>query len=237
LNDCSGGVCGLRNSKVDFSFVSTHSEKYSHFVSIPLPKFHNFTLPSLSVSLYLYLYLSISLHFLCAPLDLILFLSYISYISHISSSRCCQVERLAGQSGVEGFRDGNGRSAALFGELTGIAVDPLDDTLFVCDYGHGAIRAVAPDGSVYTLVCGDANYTPVAFQVSVSFVESVKKKITEIFVTSLQLFSTQEIEEEGRVEFQRYYFTVLTHEQSGTQCLIAILFCLYLDYCDCPPTV
>lgn len=62
-----------------------------------------------------------------------------------SATADSQLQCLAGQSGQQGFVDGNGRTEALLGDVSGIAIDPWD-TVFFADYSHGAIRALAPNG-------------------------------------------------------------------------------------------
>ncbi len=55
--------------------------------------------------------------------------------------------RLAGQHGRRWFRDGRGSDEALLGDAASVAVDPFD-TIYFCDYAHGAIRAISPDGTL-----------------------------------------------------------------------------------------
>jgi len=61
------------------------------------------------------------------------------------------VTTVAGGNG-EGFEDGGPRQAR-FSEPTGVAVDD-DGHVYVADSGNGAIREIAPDGTVSTLVEG-----------------------------------------------------------------------------------
>jgi hypothetical protein len=61
-----------------------------------------------------------------------------------------------------------GPTDSLLGDVAGICVDPFD-TIYFCDYAHGAIRAISPEGYVYTLVCADESYTPVSFAFSAPF--------------------------------------------------------------------
>jgi hypothetical protein len=79
-----------------------------------------------------------------------------------------QVECLAGRSGTRWFRDGMGATDSLLGDTAGLTVDPFD-TVYFCDYAHGAIRAISPEGYVYTLVCADTAYTEVSFTFSAPF--------------------------------------------------------------------
>ena len=79
-----------------------------------------------------------------------------------------QLERLAGQSGQRWFRDGRGSDEALLGDVAGLTTD-THDTIYFCDYAHGAVRAISPDGFVYTLVCADPQYTNVAFSFAAPF--------------------------------------------------------------------
>jgi hypothetical protein len=58
-----------------------------------------------------------------------------------------QFSLIAGECGIEGFCDGSAASAR-FGELAGITIDPFD-TLYFCDCGHGALRAMSPDGTFF----------------------------------------------------------------------------------------
>ncbi len=56
-----------------------------------------------------------------------------------------QLEILAGRSGTRFFRDGMGPTDSLLGDVSGVCVDPFD-TIYFCDYAHGAIRAISPEG-------------------------------------------------------------------------------------------
>jgi hypothetical protein len=56
--------------------------------------------------------------------------------------------RLAGQPGQRWFCDGRGSDEALLGDVAFVAVDPFD-TIYFCDYAHGLIRAISPDGTLY----------------------------------------------------------------------------------------
>lgn len=47
--------------------------------------------------------------------------------------------------GFSWFRDGKGKGEALLGDVAGLATDPFD-TIYFCDYAHGAVRAISPDG-------------------------------------------------------------------------------------------
>lgn len=63
---------------------------------------------------------------------------------------------------------GMGATDSLLGDAAGLTVDPFD-TIYFCDYAHGAIRAISPEGYVYTLVCADPQYTDVAFNFAAPF--------------------------------------------------------------------
>ena len=63
-----------------------------------------------------------------------------------------QLEILAGRSGTRFFRDGMGPTDSLLGDVAGICIDPFD-TIYFCDYAHGAIRAISPEGTVLTSRC------------------------------------------------------------------------------------
>jgi len=95
--------------------------------------------------------------------------------------------RLAGQSGQRWFRDGHGDDEALLGDVAGLATDKFD-TVYFCDYAHGAIRAISPEGFVYTLVCADPQYTNVAFSFAAPFglhfdAEALERGEPRLFVT------------------------------------------------------
>jgi hypothetical protein len=60
---------------------------------------------------------------------------------------------LAGQNGRRALRSGFGEYA-LLGDVGGVCVDTNNDTIYFCDYTHHAVRAISPEGYVYTLVRG-----------------------------------------------------------------------------------
>lgn len=66
-----------------------------------------------------------------------------------------QIVTLAGNA-TAGYVDGQG-SAATFSGPRGVAVSPIDGTVYVADSGSHVIRAVTPDGLVSTLA---GNATP-----------------------------------------------------------------------------
>jgi hypothetical protein len=61
-----------------------------------------------------------------------------------------------------------GATDSLLGDTAGLTVDPFD-TVYFCDYAHGAIRAISPEGYVYTIVCADQSYTEVSFNFAAPF--------------------------------------------------------------------
>ena len=63
---------------------------------------------------------------------------------------------VAGQSGVAGFRDGQG-TTALFNQPLDVKVDSAGN-LYVADAGNNAIRKIDPSGNVTTLAKGAATY-------------------------------------------------------------------------------
>jgi hypothetical protein len=68
-----------------------------------------------------------------------------------------------------GFRfTGFGPSVSLLGDAAGLTIDPFD-TIYFCDFAHGAIRAISPEGHVYTLVCADPDYTQATFEFAAPF--------------------------------------------------------------------
>lgn len=104
-----------------------------------------------------------------------------------------QLTCLAGRSGIRWFRDGAclfvlfsplfcnsalifssllctgmGWCDSLCGDCAGVTIDPFD-SIYFCDYAHGAIRAISPEGYVYTLVCADSVYCEVGFEFSAPF--------------------------------------------------------------------
>ncbi len=60
------------------------------------------------------------------------------------------VTTIAGEPGVAGFADGAG-SAARFRFPAGIAVDPVDGTIWISDKDNHVIRRMTPDGTVTTI--------------------------------------------------------------------------------------
>ena len=56
-----------------------------------------------------------------------------------------RLEVIAGQFTLNAYRDGVGTDEAYLGEVAGLCVDPFD-TVYFCDYSHGAIRAISPEG-------------------------------------------------------------------------------------------
>jgi hypothetical protein len=63
------------------------------------------------------------------------------------------IQCLAGQNGRRALRSGFGEYA-LLGDVGGVCVDTNNDTVYFCDYTHHAVRAISPEGYVYTLVRG-----------------------------------------------------------------------------------
>ena len=52
-----------------------------------------------------------------------------------------------------------GATDSLLGDPAGICVDPFD-TIYFCDYAHGAIRAISPEGSVSVQSVSQSAFVP-----------------------------------------------------------------------------
>jgi hypothetical protein len=67
------------------------------------------------------------------------------------SSQTVKVSLIAGSQGDDGAEDGHGTDAS-FAAPVGICINPLDDSLFICDFDNQNIRMINNNGDVTTLV-------------------------------------------------------------------------------------
>ncbi len=79
-----------------------------------------------------------------------------------------RLECVAGRASRSAYRDGPGADA-LLGDTAGLCVD-AHDTVYFCDYTNNAIRAISPEGYVYSIVASHAaQHTDVCFDLHSPF--------------------------------------------------------------------
>jgi hypothetical protein len=89
-----------------------------------------------------------------------------SAVAGVSASSEITLSLVAGTPGDEGKRNGRGK-VAQFCEPLGITVNPVDDSIYVSDFGNRTIRRITSDGEVST-IAGEA---PRSYDDSVGWIQ------------------------------------------------------------------